>query len=80
MGFALRNQSSGEAIRVRRRFTIGHAATFSSRYSWCNPPKIGLATTRDPFGSVCRPLVGSSIRFEGSGIPGPRLECGRAWL
>src|SRR5450759_1172078 len=42
-GFALRNQSSGEVIRVRRRFiAIGYAAAFSSRYSWCNPPSTAL--------------------------------------
>src|SRR5664280_1382239 len=77
-GFALRNRSSGEVIRVRRRFiAIGYAATFSSRYSWCNPPSTGRAMTREPSGSVCLPLLGSGSRFEGSGIPGPRLECGR---
>src|ERR1039457_4018184 len=43
-GFALRNHSSGELIRVRRRFiAIGYAATFSSRYSWCNPSSTGRA-------------------------------------
>jgi hypothetical protein len=80
--------STGSASPVERRseFSAG-----SSPLLCCNvmlqlsqvhthgviSPSNGRAMTREPSGSVCPLLLGSGIGFAGSGIPGPRLECGR---
>jgi hypothetical protein len=61
-------------------FQSGHAAWRARRYSWCSPARIGVAITSVCSGRRC-PVDMSLVRSgNGSGIPGPRLACGRPRL
>lgn len=47
-----------------------YAASFSKPYSWCKPPRVGLAVTRYPMGTLCRCGSAGTLAWDGSGIPG----------
>ncbi len=58
-----------------------HAAFDTKPYSWCNPPRIGWATTLQWLGIRCRCLCGvTGSSTGGSGMPGPRLLWGQTAL
>jgi len=66
---------------VRRKCVRSHTATFSSRYSWCSPPSTSLILIQQSGGNSCLGCFGLGRRVvAGSGIPGPRLACGRPRL
>jgi len=58
-----------------------YAACRSSRYSWWRPLRIGVAATRQPAG-IERPSdsLTTAATMEPSGMPGPKLACGRSRL
>jgi hypothetical protein len=60
---------------------LSYAAIFSQAYSWWSPPRTGREITRDFIcwaGRIALRLTGP--RRPSTGIPGPRLLCGRPEL
>jgi hypothetical protein len=69
------------ATVVRKKSIWPYAATSSSQYSWCSPPRTSLLLIRHAAGSSCRRILGDRRECSGEfGIPGPKLECGRPLL
>jgi malonate decarboxylase epsilon subunit len=69
-----------EAV-VRKMSIRPYAATSSSQYSWCSPPRTSLILIRQAGGSSCRRIFGDRSGCSGEfGIPGPKLEWGRPLL